>query len=881
MTRYYLLPLLGLSLLAAGASAQTKLGNNAATPSSAAILELEDTTKGILIPRMSTANRLAIANAPRGLLVYDSTQKGFYFYRTTGWTAIPITTSITGTALQDADANTRVEVEKFTNEDKIRFTLAGTERWRMTAGRLENISSTGTLAIGINAGLNDAGQKYNTYYGENAGMTNVSGTYNTGLGIAALQNNTGVSNTAIGNKALLYNTTGSGNIAIGSLTAGLNKIGNGNIAIGNAALYSDTAGTGNVAIGDGAGYYETGSGKLYIANSTTTAPLLYGDFSNKSLLVNDSLQSRYLTLTEGAAAGYVLQSDAFGHAGWVSSAALGDTASLIADADRNTRIRTEANANEDKIRYDLGGTERWVMSGLRLEPKNTGSSTYVGEGAGTNDDGSTRKNVGIGYNALLASVSGTGNVGVGYAALSSSTASSNTAVGYYAAANNTTGAWNTALGQAALQGNLTGAYNLAIGGQALANHTSGDYNIGIGMSSLHGNQGGAGNVAVGYNAGVANITGSGNIFLGYQAGYNETGSNKLYIENTNSSTPLIYGDFSTDSLRINGSMAVTGNGGFVATGTSGTGNIPATGSGVRMMWYPKKAAFRAGQAVSNYWDEGNTGSNSFATGSGTRATGNGSVATGSSSIASGSNALALGEGVTAPAAYETAIGAYNTSYSPTGAATDHVLSVGNGAFGAPSNALTVLRSGNTGINTDAPGAPLSVITTATAGTGGLVAQFGSGSLQGRILLYDETLATTLGPKISFAASNVAQIAGSGPIAVMPSGNFGVNTTTPASTLTVNGSIGVKRTAVSSAYTASASDYLIGVTVTSAVTINLPTAGVAGIGRSYIIKAETTGTPNITLDGSGSETIDGAATKSITSAYGVLRIYSDGANWWTF
>jgi hypothetical protein len=34
--------------------------------------------------------------------------------------------------------------------------------------------------------------------------------------------------------------------------------------------------------------------------------------------------------------------------------------------------------------------------------------------------------------------------------------------------------------------------------------------------------------------------------LGILAGSQETGSNKLYIDNTNTTTPLIYGDFSSD-----------------------------------------------------------------------------------------------------------------------------------------------------------------------------------------------------------------------------------------------------------------------------------------------------------------------------------------------
>lgn len=52
--------------------------------------------------------------------------------------------------------------------------------------------------------------------------------------------------------------------------------------------------------------------------------------------------------------------------------------------------------------------------------------------------------------------------------------------------------------------------------------------------------------------------GSGNVFLGAGAGENETGSGKLYIDNSNTSTPLLYGDFSNDLLKVNGRMEVTG-----------------------------------------------------------------------------------------------------------------------------------------------------------------------------------------------------------------------------------------------------------------------------------------------------------------------------------
>ena len=75
------------------------------------------------------------------------------------------------------------------------------------------------------------------------------------------------------------------------------------------------------------------------------------------------------------------------------------------------------------------------------------------------------------------------------------------------------------------------------------------------------------------------------------------------------------------------------------------------------------------------------------------------------------------------------------------------------------------------------------------------------------------------------------------------------------------------------YTITESDYLVNVT-SGSPTITLPTA--VGIqGREYCIK--NSGTGSVTLDGDGSETIDGTATK-IFSQYTSITVVSDGANW---
>jgi hypothetical protein len=51
-----------------------------ATANPAAMLDITSTNKGLLIPRLSTAQRTAIASVPDGLLVYDSTVKKLMYY---------------------------------------------------------------------------------------------------------------------------------------------------------------------------------------------------------------------------------------------------------------------------------------------------------------------------------------------------------------------------------------------------------------------------------------------------------------------------------------------------------------------------------------------------------------------------------------------------------------------------------------------------------------------------------------------------------------------------------------------------------------------------------------------------------------------------------
>jgi trimeric autotransporter adhesin len=87
-------------------------------------------------------------------------------------------------------------------------------------------------------------------------------------------------------------------------------------------------------------------------------------------------------------------------------------------------------------------------------------------------------------------------------------------------------------------------------------------------------------------------------------------------------------------------------GGVVALGQLGIGIIPASGAGYRMMWYPFKAAFRAGGTddggAGNYWDDANVGFYSWAGGNLTRAGAYGTFAFGDQVTVTGVDGAAFG-----------------------------------------------------------------------------------------------------------------------------------------------------------------------------------------------------------------------------------------------
>jgi endosialidase-like protein/trimeric autotransporter adhesin len=107
----------------------------------------------------------------------------------------------------------------------------------------------------------------------------------------------------------------------------------------------------------------------------------------------------------------------------------------------------------------------------------------------------------------------------------------------------------------------------------------------------------------------------------------------------------------------NGPLTVDGSDGFVSTGTLAFGApLSVSGQGVRMFWYPKKAAFRAGRVGGGDWDDSMIGEGSTAFGLNTRATGQFSFAAGSFTTSSGISSIVAGTNSQAAANASVAMG---------------------------------------------------------------------------------------------------------------------------------------------------------------------------------------------------------------------------------
>ena len=118
---------LALLISIASLTAVAQVGIGTTSPDTSSMLEVESTTKGMLIPRMLTAQRTAISSPAIGLLVFDTNTQSFWFY-SSSWVELATGSPKT---IVDADGDTKIEVEQSADEDNVRFTTAGSQRMKI------------------------------------------------------------------------------------------------------------------------------------------------------------------------------------------------------------------------------------------------------------------------------------------------------------------------------------------------------------------------------------------------------------------------------------------------------------------------------------------------------------------------------------------------------------------------------------------------------------------------------------------------------------------------------------------------------------------------------------------------------------------------------
>jgi len=234
--------------------------------------------------------------------------------------------------------------------------------------------------------------------------------------------------------------------------------------------------------------------------------------------------------------------------------------SAIEDSDGDTRVDTDlsAPAFDDEIHFTLDGDVQWKMKGERIQP---GSSANLFMGFDAGELNTSFFNTYVGNFSASQNTSGTGNTAVGMGAMRySQTSNYTTAIGNRTLENyNSTGSFGdftTAVGNQSAISLVEGMGNTFFGSRSGYTLTNGSYNCIIGGNAALDKTSGNRNVIIGYLANRNGSDGDNNVFIGYGVAENETGSNKLYIENSGSTSPLIYGDFGDDELTINGFATV-------------------------------------------------------------------------------------------------------------------------------------------------------------------------------------------------------------------------------------------------------------------------------------------------------------------------------------
>jgi trimeric autotransporter adhesin len=258
------------------ANAQMKLGNNPTTTNANALLELEATNKGLLLPRIALANTSSptpMSVHIAGMTVYNTANNGivspgFYYNDGTSWMRL---STLVATSLWGLTGNLGT-----TAGTNFIGTTDNTDIWFKRNNIKSGLLSLANTSFGVNAASLSTGN-YTVAIGGIAARDNITGSDIVAVGYAALATNVaGQYSVAIGkssqsranNTATTYpaNNTSVGTFSLnGAADMPSNNTGIENTAMGSYALYDNSSGSKNTTIGFKAGFANTtGSNNIFI-----------------------------------------------------------------------------------------------------------------------------------------------------------------------------------------------------------------------------------------------------------------------------------------------------------------------------------------------------------------------------------------------------------------------------------------------------------------------------------------------------------------------------------------------------------------------------------------------------------------------------------------
>lgn len=176
------------------------INSTGAAPVASAMLDITSSTSGLLIPRMTSVQRTAIATPATGLVVYDTTTGSFWYYNGVIW--VQLLNANTGWALA-GNTLAGTEILGSLNAQPVRLFSNNLERMRVLSSGQIAVNSLATFAtstfyslssLNNNAIDGDANGTGSAVYGQNIGTG--SGVYGlssnvAGVGLIGLNTNAG------------------------------------------------------------------------------------------------------------------------------------------------------------------------------------------------------------------------------------------------------------------------------------------------------------------------------------------------------------------------------------------------------------------------------------------------------------------------------------------------------------------------------------------------------------------------------------------------------------------------------------------------------------------------------------------------------------------